>query len=398
MAKLRAFLMAGDVALDEGATSCWFHVLMEGSWEGHPSGAFEIDESTIDAMISRFAMAKTPMLVDWYHRSIDPRSVDDGKAAGFATKLEKRHAEDGTAELWAYGEWNATAVEMLRSGEIRYCSPVIDWEAEDRKTADVGVELFNIALTNQPFLDGQHAIQLHRLTRTGDPKMTKKKITALAEEAPADEAPKNEETPGNAPDNMADMVAAMELLADASGLSSAETIKAIVGMADKIAAMISGNTSAEDAMVEDEDATAAALSAVTSELEDARAQVVSLQAALKAGAKSAEQELEEMIACGRVKESRRDGALALLKSDRALFSRVWPEGVQEAPLGGQTTRGGEEAASAAAVSRSLGGLTAAQRATYEHLTRMSRGGQRTYTDAEALERTLKHTAKDQPTA
>jgi len=393
--------MASDgeaLALDEGATACWFHVLMAGTWEGHPNGAFTIDEDKIDAMIERFNGNRTPMMIDWYHRSLEPRSVDDGKAAGFATKLEKRYDADGNPELWAYGEWNETALAMIRSGEIRYCSPVIDWESEDRKSGEEGVELFNIALTNQPFLDGQTAIQLHRLTRNGARTTMAKTPTATmdepkddpkAEEKPAEEpakedAPMADDAPGNTPDNSADMIAAMQLIAETSGLSAAEVVKAIVAKADAVAKIL-GDGGAE--MV----AASAALSAVTAELEDARAEVVALQAAVKASAETPEQEIEKYIACGRVKESRRAGALELLRSDRALFSRVWPEGSREVPIGGQTTKAVTEDPAASANVHTRAALSSSQRAAYDHLCKMTRGGKRLYTDAEALERTLKHT-------
>ena len=393
-------MMGSRIALadDESATG-WFHVLMDGTWEGHPNGAFSIDEDTIDAMIARFSKQRTPMMVDWNHRSLEAATEDDGKAAGFVTKLEKRAAEDGDGfELWAFAEWNDRAAKLIRSGEYRYCSPVIDWEAEDRKTGVVGVELFNIALTNQPFLDGQHAIRLHRVSLTGGQKMATKPKTKLADK-PAEATDEDEkkaamadgqEEPGAPPDNTADAVAAMQLLAETTGLGSAELIKMLIANADKIGKMLVGAEGPAEM--------SAVLDAVTAELEDARSELTALKSDPKHAGKSAEQEIEEMIACGRVKESRKSAALALLKSDRAMFSRVWPEGSREAPIGGQTTSTAKRSDGDSPVVARLSALTAPQRATYEYMAKMSRGGRLLYTAEQALEKTLKHTSKDQPTA
>ena len=397
MVSNRAYLLSNVALSDTQSNEGWFHVLMEGEWEGHPNGAFEISEETIDAMIARFEKQRTPMLIDWYHKSLDPKTPEDGAAAGFATKLEKRKAVDGDGwELWAFAEWTDEAAALIRSGKIRYCSPVIDFEATDRRTAEAGIELFNIALTNQPFLDGQHAIQLHRITREDRNMTTKpKKKTALADMPPKDEdegkekvEAQDEQVESPPPDNTADVMAAMQLLAEATGIGVSELAKQVVANADAIASVLKGT--GESAAMSRE-----VLEAVTAELEDTRAELIALKADPRHAGKTVEQEVEGYVLCGRVKESRRAAAVDVLRKDRALFSRIWPEGTQEAPVGGQTTRvTASDKNTDAADSAAAASLTAAQRATFDYMRRMSRNGKRVYTDAQALERTLKHTSKE----
>ena len=52
---------------------------------------------------------------------------------------------------------------MVRAGEYRFCSVVVDMNAVDRVSGEsVGPELYEVGLTNTPFLDGQHPITLTR--------------------------------------------------------------------------------------------------------------------------------------------------------------------------------------------------------------------------------------------
>jgi hypothetical protein len=201
---LRAFVpLVGD-----GGAVGPMHICMEGEWMGHPAGPFKITAGDIDQMIATFDPQKNPMMVDYGHRSLNETGTpDDLKAAGWVQTLEKRDGADG-AELWATVEWTPKAADAIKQGEFRYCSPVIDYQPIDRKSgAEGGVELFNVAITNQPFLDGQHPIRLTRVAATfppkkpGDAKPEDKQAAAPSDkpDAPAPDASKPDAPPQTQP-------------------------------------------------------------------------------------------------------------------------------------------------------------------------------------------------------
>lgn len=142
------------------------NVAIEGEWMGHPAGPFTMDADKMQQCVDRFEQQANPMMVDYEHYSI---GGGDGRAAGWIHSLSVKKGEGGS-ELWAMVEWTKRACDMIAAGEYRYCSPVIDFGAKDRATGEhVPVELFNVALTNNPFLDGMHPIQLSRVAAAFPP-------------------------------------------------------------------------------------------------------------------------------------------------------------------------------------------------------------------------------------
>jgi hypothetical protein len=158
---LRQFLqMTPDAITGE------MNVAVEGEWMGHPSGPFSMDAEKMQQCVRRFEQQANPMLVDYEHNSV---AGGDGRAAGWIQKLYVKQLDD-RAELWATVEWTATAANMIKGGEYRYCSPVIDFGGKDRATGEhVAIELFNVAITNNPFLDGMHPIALSRVAAAFEP-------------------------------------------------------------------------------------------------------------------------------------------------------------------------------------------------------------------------------------
>jgi hypothetical protein len=162
------FRCAVPIACNESAeggdeNTGWLHIASEGTWQGHKNGDFSLDADVFAAFIERFEETENDMLVDYDHRSLSLQgSSDDSKAAGWITQLEVRQGEGG-AELWGLVSWTDDAAEMIRADELRYCSPVINFDATDRQSGEeVGPMLINVGATNNPFLDGNTAIQLTR--------------------------------------------------------------------------------------------------------------------------------------------------------------------------------------------------------------------------------------------
>jgi phage I-like protein len=159
----RLFALRALVGLTgEGAQARtgWIHVAPEGSWEGHPDGAFTLTRAGFESCIYDAERRATPQSVDYEHASLYPTG-EPTPAAGYVQRLEQR--ADG---LWALVEFTERAAAMIRAGEYRFCSGVFAFERRDRQTGDViPCMLDSIALTNRPFIDGQEPIALSQNAR-----------------------------------------------------------------------------------------------------------------------------------------------------------------------------------------------------------------------------------------
>lgn len=167
----RAFALRALVGLTgEGAEKRTgpLHIAIEGSWEGHPDGAFTLDRAAFESCVAAFNAQANPVPVDWEHASVRG-DVEKARAAGWVQKLEIR--EDG---LWALVEWTEEGAHDIRSGAYRYCSGVFEFGKSDRRTGEpIPCCLTSVALTNTPFIDGQRPIALsqRRVALSGGTKM-----------------------------------------------------------------------------------------------------------------------------------------------------------------------------------------------------------------------------------
>lgn len=144
------------------AAKSWIQIASEGEWKGHPSGPFQLTTKLFQNIAQEFATQVNPRPIDYNHSEMEPPNGQPKPAAGWIHDVQVRG--DG---LWALVEWTSLAAGMIRSGEYRFCSAVFLWNQPDRKTAEIQpAVLFNAALTNVPFLDGQKPITLSQ--RMGD--------------------------------------------------------------------------------------------------------------------------------------------------------------------------------------------------------------------------------------
>jgi len=142
--------------LSNSAPETWVHLAYEGEWNGHPSGDFRFDSSAFANMIRLFNAQKNPIPLTYEHPVKD--SGQPVPAAGWIKRLELRGSD-----LWGLVSFTPRGAEMVRAGEYRFCSVVVDMNAVDRVSGEsVGPELYEVGLTNTPFLDGQHPITLTR--------------------------------------------------------------------------------------------------------------------------------------------------------------------------------------------------------------------------------------------
>jgi phage I-like protein len=148
--------LRSDVALSvpESAVS-WAHIARTGRFDGYHGGGFELGDDVFEAVVSNFARQSNPIAFVYEHPVATGSPIP---AAGWIRDLAVR--DDG---LWAEVEWTERAATMLRSGEYRYCSMVIDLDDVDRESGEpVGAVLLEVGLTNTPFIDGLAPITLKR--------------------------------------------------------------------------------------------------------------------------------------------------------------------------------------------------------------------------------------------
>lgn len=141
-----------DVAESPNAT--WVHLTTRGTWKGHPQGEFTFDDSVFRTLIANFERTKTPVPFKYEHPS-----QMGGEPVPSAGKIYDLKVND--SGLWAFTLFTDRAAKYIRAREYEYCSVVVDFESVDRASGeDVGPELFEVGLTDNPFIDGQHPIRL----------------------------------------------------------------------------------------------------------------------------------------------------------------------------------------------------------------------------------------------
>lgn len=174
--------------LPAGAPESWVEMAYESAWKGHPSGEFAFTRDALASIVSLFDASAQPLPVTYGHP--DHSSGKPTPAAGWIREMQLRDGTDG-AELWGRVEWTSAAAEFIRAGEYRYCSVVVDFAPVDRASGEPAgpAEMYELALTNSPFLPRMAEITLSRVgvparsQRTHDMALDPKKMVEAVAKA-----------------------------------------------------------------------------------------------------------------------------------------------------------------------------------------------------------------------
>jgi phage I-like protein len=138
----------------------WIQVAKPGEFKGHPAGPFKLDATTFNDIVRNFrATQNRRIAIDFEHAS-EQKPTDGGipvlgaPAQGWMTDFDIR--PDG---LYSLVEWLPLAADYIKTGQYKYFSPAIRFDAVDRVTGkNIGARMTSGALTNKPFLDGMQAL------------------------------------------------------------------------------------------------------------------------------------------------------------------------------------------------------------------------------------------------
>lgn len=290
----------------------------DGRWL--PADGWFIDAAGAARIIARVDARGTPLVVDYEHQTINAEmNGQPAPAAGWFRALEWVEGDGlfGTVEL------TPRAAEMVRAGEYRYFSPVIEY---DEDTGEV-LALLMGALTNNPAIDGMAAAQWvaaasRRFTHS----------TRHPEHMPMDETLK-------------DLCAALGLAADTPREQAVAALTALVESLDSTRKALALD---ESAGAEQIAAAAVALTAKTpdparyvpvDQVEGLRNEVTALSARLQARDQAdTEAAIEAALADGRLPKSLQPWAQELGARDPAALTAYLAGAQPIAALAGGQTR------------------------------------------------------------
>lgn len=270
----------------EQSARTWIHCASVGSWKGHAAGEFVMTPDTFRAVVANFERQANAIPLTYEH----PQYAGDGQPIPCAGWVHKFDIRSGGTQLWALVEFTPRAAAFVKNGEYRFCSIVLDLEATDRVTGKpAGPEIFEIGLTNTPFIDGLAPIRLSRRApgkvrkmakQAGELELIQEAIKALgdkvtveaigqwvegrkaqlaAEEGKPAEA--DAEEPGDMPADMAD-VPAPQLAA----VPEPETVEASDAPADAVEAADAPSADAAPANSPDAEAALGAIESIAGAL------------------------------------------------------------------------------------------------------------------------------------
>ena len=145
--------------VSEHPNSTWVHLTTRGTWKGHPAGEFTFGDETFGQIIANFERTKTPVPFKYEH----PMQMGGEPIPSAGKVYDLRANESG---LWGFTKFTDRAAELIRGEEYEFCSVVVAFESTSRETGEeIGAELLEVGLTDNPFIDGQQKITLPPLAQ-----------------------------------------------------------------------------------------------------------------------------------------------------------------------------------------------------------------------------------------
>lgn len=290
-------------------------VAKAGRFDGHPAGAFEMTAATFAKIVENFrATSNRRVPVDYEHATemvAHTNAMQRGApAVGWVTDLNAQGDK-----LFATVEWvDAEAVEHIRAGRYRYCSPAVVLDAIDGETGNrIGPRLTSVGLTNRPFLDGMEPIAARdaaeAVTASLSPDAVHIPAAIEAAPLPKESSPMDDE----------------KKMAEGGAAPDKDKKPVPMGDGDRYASLMKKMAGAMGyEMSDDYEAAEGSMLAKLAELVE---QMKAAQAAEVAAM------CDRVIAAGRAPAAKRDALVKLCSAQRDLFVDLYPEATaKNAPL------------------------------------------------------------------
>ena len=215
------------------AVSTWVHVIPKDAVVHRENRTILFSRGVLDGILEVFSRYKNPIPVDYDHNSeLSKLRSTPTEIAGYCTGL-------GIVgdEMYARLLLNQHAIDEIRQGHYAFTSPVLNYNAIDRKTKQRNpVEMTKIALTPDPAIDGQDAINLSRESKD---MFEKKGLENKPDEGI--EEPRKGDTTEDAPTPPA-VANPLQKLAEASGIPVESIGQVIDERLDALVAVLKGET------------------------------------------------------------------------------------------------------------------------------------------------------------
>lgn len=324
------------------------HLFVGRTWHGPDGKTIDLTRAVFEEMIRNFDARDSKTLgIDYDHRSWN-RQNPDSRAAGWIMGLFIRDGELGP-ELWAKVEWTNRAADDIRAGEWRFCSPSFDLLSKSSVTGEeIGAELLNVAVTNNPAQDGLQPIKLSLAEAGGN----REETVHMAEDATADDKAAAGDKSADDNDAINKMGALLDRWAESQGLDRLAVLTMLTEKADEIGKMLGmaadrDGTPAEENMskttedkgVDEARVLATQVGALTAQLSKLSDQVTSLSksaadrdaADAKAREAAIASEADAIIADGRAMPDQRDNVIYVLTNAPERAASMF--GRKVAPIG-----------------------------------------------------------------
>ena len=160
-AKATEILIALKDNIEVGSNE-WQRIGVEGKWDGHPTGIFEMNENIFSQMIANYQTAQIDVVCDYEHQTL---IGDVAPASGWIHKEPISLKVEG-GDLFAKISWTEKAKAHIESKEYKYLSPVFAPNTVSQKDgSNIGWTLHSVALTNKPFLEELEEVKANKLTQ-----------------------------------------------------------------------------------------------------------------------------------------------------------------------------------------------------------------------------------------
>jgi hypothetical protein len=138
----------------------WIQIAKTGTFAGHHSGPFTLNEKVFGEVIANFkATENRSIIVDFEHASEADETSGSIPTSGAPAQGWVTDIRSSGGNLFGLVDWLEPARTYIREGKYKWISPGIRFACKDQVTGrQIGARLTSVALVGRPFLDGMRPV------------------------------------------------------------------------------------------------------------------------------------------------------------------------------------------------------------------------------------------------